>query len=665
MIVGGSFMSSSRSTEVDSSQLQPPPAQNRLGKVVYAAMFTVVLPAGLALWALALDRQIELPPAGGEMEGIALVLVGATLVVAAVWTLRFRGGGWPMSPFPPERFVSSGVYALTSHPLYAGFTLLVLGAAITVGSPAGIWIVTPVVAISCIAFVWGFEKDATIRRFGYRREPPVIHCPGATEEIPAAGDRISPYLLLFLPWFIIYDSVNALGPWPDGWSGWTRADALVPFVGWTEIVYFSAYPLVLLAPLAAVSNADLRALMIRGWLAIVLVTFTYLTIPVVVPPKPIPAAEMFSLMLRWERIYEEPVTAFPAFHVIWPMLVAPIYVRRFRWLRAVVWGLVALIAVSCLTTGMHAIADVLAGTAFGVVILSSHAIWRRMIRGCETIAESWREWRVGRLRLINHGLYAGLAGLVGAPLIVAAAGEKNIPLILGIIVAAVAGAGLWAQWVEGGPELLRPYGFYGAVFGVIVAVLLAGTAGADVWRLLASFALGAPFVQAIGRLRCLVQGCCHGRPSSGEIGMRTSHPESRIVRLSHLGGVALHATQLYSILSNLLIGGLLVRLWVLHTSLGFIAGAWLILSGLQRFVEEQYRGEPQTPLFGGLRLYQWMAIGSLVVGAILTSASSPPAPSFSGISVVIVAFAVAVSLFLVVAYGVDVPGSTRRFSRLV
>ena len=41
--------------------------------------------------------------------------------------------------------------------------------------------------------------------------------------------------------------------------------------------------------------------------------------------------------------------------------------------------------------------------------------------------------------------------------------------------------------------------------------------------------------------------------------------------------------------------------------------------GLGRFVEEAYRGEVQTPFLFGLRLYQWMAILSIVLGAICTT----------------------------------------------
>jgi len=39
--------------------------------------------------------------------------------------------------FPPPRYVSSGVYGLFSHPIYLGFSLVCIGAAIAAGSASG------------------------------------------------------------------------------------------------------------------------------------------------------------------------------------------------------------------------------------------------------------------------------------------------------------------------------------------------------------------------------------------------------------------------------------------------------------------------------------------------------------------------------------------------
>jgi prolipoprotein diacylglyceryltransferase len=176
--------------------------------------------------------------------------------------------------------------------------------------------------------------------------------------------------------------------------------------------------------------------------------------------------------------------------------------------------------------------------------------------------------------------------------------------------------------------------------------------------------MAAPWVQAIGRLRCVVQGCCHGAPCHAALGLRISRPESRVVRLAKLGGVPVHPTPVYSIAANLAIGLLLLRLWNAGSPPGMLAGVYFLLNGFARFVEEAYRGEPQTPFLAGLRLYQWLAVASVGGGACLMVAgpstvlnASPPGLAWMAVSL---AFGGLCGFVM----GIDFPGSTRRFSRL-
>jgi prolipoprotein diacylglyceryltransferase len=161
-----------------------------------------------------------------------------------------------------------------------------------------------------------------------------------------------------------------------------------------------------------------------------------------------------------------------------------------------------------------------------------------------------------------------------------------------------------------------------------------------------------------------VQGCCHGRPAPENIGIRFYRPQSRVLRISNLGGQYLHPTQLYSILWNVVVAVVMIRLWSLHVPLSMMGGMYLILTGLGRFVEESYRGEPQTPIIGRLRLYNWVGIATTVVGAVMIAIPTPPTPSpqFSWLAVVA---AFAFGLIVWFAYGVDFPNSNKRFSRLL
>jgi prolipoprotein diacylglyceryltransferase len=126
----------------------------------------------------------------------------------------------------------------------------------------------------------------------------------------------------------------------------------------------------------------------------------------------------------------------------------------------------------------------------------------------------------------------------------------------------------------------------------------------------------------------------------------------------------IHPTPLYSILWNVVIGVFLFRLWFLEAPLPLVCGLYLILNGLGRFVEEAYRGEPQTPILGKLRLYQVMAITSVSAGIALTMMQTPiiaPIPEFSWNAI---AAAACFGVVTWIALGVDFPNSNKRFARL-
>jgi hypothetical protein len=314
---------------------------------------------------------------------------------------------------------------------------------------------------------------------------------------------------------------------------------------------------------------------------------------------------------------------------------------------------------------MHYMADVAAGLAFGLLLLHAGAVWAALRNAAERVANSWTEWQIGPLRVINHGFYGGAAGFAAVFIAGTAAGPRASAGIAIAAACAIAGAALWAQWIEGSPRLLRPFGFYGGMLGVALSACVMALAGWDAWLVIAAYCLASPVMQSIGRLRCLVQGCCHGRPAGdARIGIRYTHPRSRVTRIAHLEGVPLHPTPIYSILWNGFVFVVCARLWSVAAPLHMVAGTFAILTGLGRFVEEGYRGEPQTPVRWGLRLYQWVAIGTVIAGAAITalgSSSPAPAPDFSWR-----AFAIAMLFGAVsnAALGVDFPKSNRMFARL-
>ncbi|WP_373818355.1 prolipoprotein diacylglyceryl transferase family protein, partial [Glaesserella sp.] len=122
-------------------------------------------------------------------------------------------------------------------------------------------------------------------------------------------------------------------------------------------------------------------------------------------------------------------------------------------------------------------------------------------------------------------------------------------------------------------------------------------------------------------------------------------------------------TQFYSMLANFFSFFILWRLTTLETSAAFIAGIYLILNGAFRFVEESLRGEPQTPYFIGMRVYQWLALLSILSGIVFTCIPSPPL-SAGGLTPSLWFNAMIYFIIILCVYGLDFPYSNAKFSRL-
>ena len=215
--------------------------------------------------------------------------------------------------------------------------------------------------------------------------------------------------------------------------------------------------------------------------------------------------------------------------------------------------------------------------------------------------------------------------------------------------------------------LARPYGYWGAVVGGGVGGLVVSFVfGIPLTTIALAAVLCAPFAQAIGRLRCLVQGCCHGIVTTQNLGIRIWQSQSRVVAISGLKGQYILNTQLYSILFNIPLGLLLWGLWLSQSvSSTFIIGLYFILTGVERFTEDAYRGEIQTRFRKGLRENQWIALGAVLIGIGITMlpASLPGNPpgtlNFTFFATVVVG-----GFLTAFAMSTDFPKSTLRFSRL-
>ena len=643
-----------------------------LARALYGMLFLVVLPAGLVLWTRELDPLIALAALHSPWGGAALVAAGAALMLAGMTGLMAHGNGLPMNAFPPTRYIRAGVFRWIRNPIYIGFGLTVAGVAITTGSAAGLWVVAPTAALGAAALWFGYERHDLLARFGSEAlERPLLSFPPATNEATHHNDRAAVLTWVLLPWLATWLVVQALGPAPDAFRLESSLERNWPVIQVTQIAYMSGYLYVPLTVLLIRVRRDLRRFAISGAVATVVVMLLWLTIPVVASNRPFVPTNLWGRLLAFEQSHSNGVAAFPAFHVTWTLIALQGWIANARTTGRVAWRWIGiawatLIVVSCLTTAQHTIAEVFAGIVIFFPCWHYAATWGLLRRASERLANSWREWRIGPVRFINHGIYPAMGAFVGSVLIGMLTGPRGVLAIAWVGVMQTLGAGLTAQALEGSSKLLRPFGWYGGVLGAAIGCLTAPlVVGMPILPLLAAFAIAAPWIQAIGRLRCLVQGCCHGQPAGEAVGIRYHHRRSRVTQLANLANVPLHPTPLYSILSNVVIGIVLLRLRFLGASDGIELGIYFILAGMARFVEESYRGEPQTRQVGGLHIYQWFTILSVLAGMVCTTLpSEPPVLGLVAPTTALWWVALAMGLLSGAAMGVDFPNSNRRFSRL-
>lgn len=638
------------------------------GKWLYGSMFVLVLPALLVWWAIRLDgigavAWTQPLPRG---LGLGMGAAGALLMAVSMHALWRHGGGLPMNAYPPPRFVARSTYAVLSHPIYAGFVLCVAGVAVAADSAAGLWVVTPAAALGAAMLVLGFEARALRARFGLPPNAPMLAVPPALPSDASRWRRVCAGLMVFAPWSGAYVLLSMM-PAPQG-AGELRLPFEYGFAlqSWALWVYTLAYPFSALAPLALSSLAELRRFVIGGWLAAAIGFFLMLFVPGQAEFLPSGRTGAALWLETANRLADAEWLAMPSFHVVWAVIAAHCYASRRAGLAWPAFAMAAAIAVSSVLAGAHALVDVLAGAGCAHLCWNYERVWAAMLRLAERLANSWSAARFGRMRVISHAGWSALAMFCGSLLTLYLAGPGYAAEVLFVSLAGLAGAGIWGYALEGGHRLARPFGYFGGLLGVtlVLGILLLAEDAERVATLVASVAVGGAIAQALGRGRCLVQGCCHGSPTQGGHGIRVRNERSRVVALAGLGGKRIHATQLYSMLSNCAIAIVLLRLCTTGALATTVAGAYLVLASMARFAEEGYRGEPQTPRLAGLAIYQWLALGMTLCGVALSGVGGPRVHVAAELAAASVGISLVLGLVAAVALSVDFPESKKPLSRL-
>lgn len=188
-------------------------------------------------------------------------------------------------------------------------------------------------------------------------------------------------------------------------------------------------------------------------------------------------------------------------------------------------------------------------------------------------------------------------------------GAKIMDLGIYLIIAALVGAKLMLVIVDfnyyvSQPReifsLVRAGGvFYGGLIAAVaVSLWLVRRYGLAMWTTADLFAPGIALGHVIGRLGCLLAGCCYGRPTDLPWGITFTDP----LAASNVGtplNIPLHPTQLYDAGAELLIMVLLLATERKgKTFAGRTFWLYVLLYGVSRFIVEFFRGDERGGLMG-------------------------------------------------------------------
>ncbi|MCK4920063.1 MAG: prolipoprotein diacylglyceryl transferase [Bacteroidales bacterium] len=625
-------------------------------KFLYALLFLVIIPVGFWFWAKFTESIIRYPAIESKTAGLIITIVGVLLILWAMIALMKHGKGLPMNAFPPSQFVKKGPYQLFQHPIYWGFGILMVGVFVLTGSSSGLWLVTPLTILSMIALVWGYEKIDLKKRFPKETIKTVLHLPENSSGPTSLRDSIASVIVIAIMltlgnYLIIKLSGN-----------------ISPFTGNTLIIHpvFGNPQLQILSLIFIIIIPFLlkKKDILFEWAVSVILGLTLSVFIALISPA------IGTQYFLYENSITDKGSGLALSIIAVPIFLILISLKAILRQSTKLFVYTSLIAILLgaiqLTNSSSSILHLVTSLLIFLLAANYNRIWYFLKNTSEKIANSWQEWVIGKVRIINHGFYIGIGVFFAILLAGILSGKIYAWAILVFAFIGIVFSGLWAQIVEGSEKLKRPFGYYGSLVGIPFGCLAVWAMGVNVWVIIGVASVVMPWVQAIGRFRCLVNGCCHGGPvDNPRIGIRYFHFRSRVSRISGMKGELLHPTQLYAILWLFIVGFILLALWNNRFPASFISGIYLILTGIGRFVEEAYRGEVQTKILKGLRLYQWIAIISLVIGIIMTTIPTEQIVIISGFGWETLAAAVLGGLFAFFAMGVDFPYSNKRFSRLV
>jgi phosphatidylglycerol:prolipoprotein diacylglycerol transferase len=234
-------------------------------------------------------------------------------------------------------------------------------------------------------------------------------------------------------------------------------------------------------------------------------------------------------------------------------------------------------------------------------------------------------FEAGGLTIYSYGVLLAAAYLLGLQFALMRARSRGLPsqqvmdLGIWIIISALVGAKLlllivdFNQFTANPRDLLslaRSGGvFYGGLIAAVaVALIYLRRHHLPLWTTTDVFAPGIALGHIVGRLGCLLAGCCFGKPTSVPWAITFSDPAA----MANVGtplGVPLHPTQLYEAGAEALILAFLLLFERRGRPFpGRTFWSYMLMYGVSRFIIEFYRGDPRGMAFDALSTSQFVSV---------------------------------------------------------
>jgi phosphatidylglycerol:prolipoprotein diacylglycerol transferase len=234
-------------------------------------------------------------------------------------------------------------------------------------------------------------------------------------------------------------------------------------------------------------------------------------------------------------------------------------------------------------------------------------------------------FEAGGLTIYSYGVLLAAAYLLGLQFALIRARRRGLDpqrvmdLGIWIIVSALIGAKLlllivnFREFTANPRDLLglaRSGGvFYGGLIAaVVVSLLYLRRHNMPLWTTTDVFAPGIALGHVVGRLGCLLAGCCFGKPTSVPWAITFTDPAA----MANVGtplGVPLHPTQLYEAGAEALILAFLLGFERRGRPFpGRTFWSYMLLYGVSRFLVEMYRGDSRGMVFDALSTSQFVSV---------------------------------------------------------